>query len=67
MMPSAISIIITALIVNKVIINNILLQLIVNGMICVIIPNVIMLLIFYRTDDFKYYKNLLINLVLKKR
>ena len=65
--PATISIVITVLIVNKVIISNILLQLIVNGIICVIVPNLIMLLIFYRTDEFKYYKKLVINLIKKRK
>ena len=40
-------------------IDNILLQLIINIVICIVIPNLLLILLFYKSDNFKYYKNLI--------
>lgn len=46
-------------------INNELVQIIINILICCIIPNLIMFIIFRKTDVFKYFKEIIIN-ILKK-
>ncbi|MGN1310305.1 MAG: lipopolysaccharide biosynthesis protein [Clostridia bacterium] len=63
MLPSAISIIITAIIIKKIIITNIFIQLLVNAIISLIVPNLIMILIFYKTDEVKYYKDMLVRIL----
>jgi O-antigen/teichoic acid export membrane protein len=50
---------ITYLISMHVNISNMYLQVIVNAIISVIVPNVILLIIFYNTDNFKYYLKLI--------
>jgi hypothetical protein len=40
-----------------------LLCLIAKGFICIIIPNLIFILIFYRSEEFQYIKNVLKNVV----
>lgn len=39
-------------------VNNNLLQVVINTIICLIIPNVMMVLIFRKTDNYKYFKEL---------
>lgn len=46
--------------------NNGILQVIVNIALVLIIPNILVILIFHNTEEFKYYYDLLLN-VLKKR
>jgi hypothetical protein len=50
---------ITYLISMHVNISNMYLQVVVNAIISVIVPNVILLIIFYNTDNFKYYLKLI--------
>ena len=49
-------------ITNLISINNTFLQLIINGIIVVIIPNLINYIILRKTEEFQYYKNFIINL-----
>lgn len=42
------------------------LSLVIRGSICVIIPNLILILIFYKTTEFKYLYNLVKNMVISK-
>lgn len=39
--------------------NSFILQVIINAIICIIIPNAILILIFRKTDEFNYYINLI--------
>ena len=56
---------ITAYICNLVIIPNAFISLIVKGIICIVITNIIYLILFFKTKEFEYiyiiFKNLLIN------
>ncbi len=47
-------------------VSNLIVALVINFIICMIIPNLIYFIIFRKTDDFKYYINLLKNVILKK-
>ena len=49
---------ITYIISKLLIFNNLYIQLLINTLICIIIPNLLMLIIFHKTDEFKYYKYL---------
>jgi hypothetical protein len=44
----------TSFVANRFIIANNLLKLIVNRAVCVVVPNVLMILFYFRTDNFKY-------------
>ncbi len=50
---------ITYKISRLIVINNAFLSLIINCLIAVVIPNLVLLIIFWHTDNFKYYLNLL--------
>ena len=62
--------IITAFIINFIITNisieNLYLQLIINVMLCTILFTVINLIIFHKTEEFKYYKNILYKVLFHK-
>lgn len=51
--------VITFKISRLIVINNAFLSLVINCLIAVIIPNLVLLIIFWHTDNFKYYLNLL--------
>ena len=51
--------VITYKISRLIVINNAFLSLIINCLIAVVIPNLVLLIIFWHTDNFKYYLNLL--------
>ena len=51
--------IITVIIVNQFNANNMLLQLIINAIICIIVPNIIYTVLFRKTEEFKYFYNLI--------
>ncbi len=51
--------VITFKISRLIVINNAFLSLIINCLIAVVIPNLVLLIIFWHTDNFKYYLNLL--------
>lgn len=44
------------------IVENALLQVVINVIICLIVPNLILFIIFRKTDEFKYFKNLVSNI-----
>ena len=58
---TAVTVIITTLITKQIIIPNNILQIIVNGVFVIIIPNAIYYIIFRKTDEFKYLKSLIMN------
>ena len=45
--------------------NNVWIQLFVNALIAVIVPNVILVILFWRTEEFKYFFNLGMNILSK--
>ena len=51
--------VITYKISRLIVINNAFLSLIINCLIAVVITNLVLLIIFWHTDNFKYYLNLL--------
>lgn len=57
---------ITFIISRSIVVNSLLLALIINIIICVFVPNLILLIILGRTDEFKYYKQLLPKMIKKK-
>lgn len=60
-----IALIVTTIFVNICKIQNIYLQIIVNALICIIIPNLIFYLKYKNSEQFKYYKELAKNLLRK--
>lgn len=56
-----ISVAITYIIINNINLQNAILQIIVNLILVIIIPNIIHLIIFFKTQEFKYYKNIVLN------
>ncbi len=63
---SIITAIITYFFVTRIQIKSNLLTLIFNCLICCIIPNLIYLCAFFKTSEFKYYKNILLQVLKKK-
>ena len=63
---SIFTVVITALVINQINISNLFITLLVNAIICCIVPNLIYILLFFRTEEFKYYLNLLKQLLCKK-
>lgn len=59
--------IITYIISNLFVIKSSIIKLIVNGLICIIIPNLILYLLFRKTDEFRYYINLIKNILRRKK
>ncbi len=47
------------------VVNSVLLQVIINIIMCCIIPNLILYIIFRKTDNFMYFKNLIFNIINK--
>lgn len=58
--------VITSLLINCINVSNLILQLIINALICIIVPNIIYIIIFRKSEEFKYYFNLLKQLLSKK-
>lgn len=56
-----ISVAITYIIINNINLQNAILQIIVNLILVIIIPNIIHLIIFFKTQEFDYYKNIVLN------
>ena len=50
---------ITYIVSKLLIFDNLYIQLLINTIICIVIPNILMLIIFHNKEEFKYYKNLL--------
>lgn len=59
--------IITTSLCDTLIMGNDLTSLILKGIICVLIVNIFYLLVFYRTEEFKYIKNIIKPIVIKLR
>ncbi len=55
----------TYMITNVCTVSNLFLQLVINSIICLIIPNVVYYIIMRNSEEFHYYKELLINTVRK--
>ncbi len=60
-LTAIISVAITYMIINIINLQNSILQIIINLIIVIIIPNIIHLIVFFRTEEFQYYKNMIIN------
>lgn len=58
--------VITTCICNIITINGFI-GLIIKGGVCVIVPNLILILIFYKTVEFKYILNIIINIIKLKK
>ena len=54
---------ITYILSNLINMNSTLMQVCINLIICIIIPNVILLLVFHKTDNFNYYLELIKKIV----
>ena len=48
-----------------VVVDNLLVQVIINIIICVIVPNSILLILFRKTENFKYFKDRLLNIKIR--
>ena len=59
--------IMTIYIISKCKIDNSLIQLIVNSIIVIIIPNLIYLVLFYKTEEFKYLKNMIFKIARRNK
>lgn len=46
-------------------INNNILEVLINAIICVIVPNTIFILLFHKTEEYKYFKEMMLNLLKK--
>ena len=57
---------VTYFITKLFVFDNVFVQMIVNGIICVIVPNVIYLILFGRKEEFKFYLNMLKGVLKKK-
>lgn len=62
-----VSILLTVFITGIFNLDNILLKLIINGISCLIIPNLIYFIILYKTSDFKYYLNIITKILNKSK
>ncbi len=60
-----ISVLITYFISKMIIFENIYINILVNVIICLVIPNLIYYLIFHKTIEFMYYRNLISNILTK--
>lgn len=58
---------ITVLLINCINLSNLILQLIINALVCIIVPNIIYIILFRKTEEFKYYLNLAKQLFNKKK
>lgn len=58
---------VTSIIVNLIQVENMYMQVVVNIIICLIIPNIIYILTLHNTEEFKYFKSLIKNILNKKR
>lgn len=64
---TVIACVITTNICEYIVIGNEFISLVVKGIISISIPNIIYVIIFYKTDEFKYLFNLLRNIANKKK
>ena len=61
-----ISVTITYIIVNSINLQNEILQIIINIILVILIPNIIHIILFFKTQEFKYYKNIITNNIKNK-
>ena len=66
-MVAIISVFTTFLLTSRIRIDNTILQIIINLIIVIIVPNLIHLIAFYHTGELKYYKNLILNFIRKAK
>ena len=59
LLTAVFSIFITYIIISKIIIDNTFLQIIINLLLVCIIPNLIHLIVFYKSEEMKYYVEIL--------
>lgn len=52
---------------NLFIINNEMLQIIINLLVVLIVPNIIYIFTFYKTEEFNYYKELISNMIKSRK
>ncbi len=62
-LTTIIAVTITYIITSKIIIGDLLLQIVINLIIVVIIPNLIYYILLRNTEEFKYYKNMVTNIM----
>ena len=60
-LTAIISVTITYMIINGINLQNTILQIVVNLILVIVIPNIIHLIVFFKTEEFQYYKNMIIN------
>lgn len=65
-MGTILSVVITYFVISYIHISNPILQIVVNVILVVIIPNIIHTLLFYKTEQFKYYKELFVKMIKRK-
>lgn len=58
--------ILTAMLTQLVVVNNDFIQIIINAVICIIIPNMIFVILFHKKDEYIFFKNIIKN-IFKKR
>ena len=58
--------VITTIVCNKVVMNNEFFTLILKGIICVIIPNTLYFIVVFKTNEFKYIKSIIIDMIKNK-
>lgn len=51
---------------NSIFINNAIMNLIIKSIICILLPNSITILLFYKTDEFKYLINIIKSIIYNK-
>lgn len=51
---------------ENILVSNVFINFILRGVVCLIIPNITTILLFYNKKEFKYIKNILISLVINK-
>lgn len=56
----------TSFVAKAILFDNLIIVLTIKGLICLIIPNIILLLIFRKSQNFKYFVNLFNNQILNK-
>lgn len=61
------SVVITFIVTSTINTNNNIIHIIINTIIVIIIPNIIHIMIFYNSEEFQYYKMLLITNLLKNK
>ena len=57
---------ITTIVCNKVVMNNEFFTLVFKGIICIIIPNTLYLIVVFKTNEFKYIKFIIIDMIKNK-